>query len=166
MPLIYSFAGKSDTETAELLGLHRTTVTKWRLYLPAFQASLSVRRQDIWGSAATKLRNQVAQAVDVLAEALKDGPIGARTKVAIDVLKLVNPAQVPAIEPMDPPEIVRRAALQRRKQVQENAESDEHIFDDPDNEELMAKTVVKVRAELNALANVPPPIPEMPTTIK
>jgi hypothetical protein len=34
-------AGKTDTETAELLSLDRTTVTKWRLYDPVFQAALT-----------------------------------------------------------------------------------------------------------------------------
>ena len=41
--------GKTDTEAAELLGLHRTTVTKWRLYDPVFQAALNRRRAEAWG---------------------------------------------------------------------------------------------------------------------
>lgn len=46
-------SGKTDTETAELLNLHRTTVTKWRLYSPDFQAALNIRRAETWGPPPT-----------------------------------------------------------------------------------------------------------------
>ena len=41
-------AGKTDKETAELLNLSRTCITKWRLYDPVFQAALNLRRAEIW----------------------------------------------------------------------------------------------------------------------
>ena len=37
-------AGRTDTQAAAALGLHRTTLTKWRLYDVAFQAALNRRR--------------------------------------------------------------------------------------------------------------------------
>ena len=46
-------SGKTDKETAELLKLSRTCVTKWRLYDPLFQATLNQRRGEIWGAPPT-----------------------------------------------------------------------------------------------------------------
>src|SRR5262245_53469627 len=62
--------GKTDKETAELLNLSRTCVTKWRLYDPVFQAALNRRRAEVWGSGIDRLRSLIPKALDVLAEAL------------------------------------------------------------------------------------------------
>jgi hypothetical protein len=42
--------GKTDKETAELVNLSRTCVTKWLLYDPVFQAALNRRREEVWGT--------------------------------------------------------------------------------------------------------------------
>ena len=46
-------SGKTDKETAKLLNLSRTCVTKWRLYDPLFQATLNQRRGEIWARPPT-----------------------------------------------------------------------------------------------------------------
>jgi hypothetical protein len=58
-------AGKTDSEAAELLNLSRTTVTKWRLYDPVFQAALNRRRAEVWGAAADRLRSLIPTALNV-----------------------------------------------------------------------------------------------------
>jgi len=62
-------AGKSDNEAAKLLGLHRVTVTRWRLYHLEFRSALMHERAAIWGHAADRLRALLLRAVDALATA-------------------------------------------------------------------------------------------------
>lgn len=83
--------GASDREAAEAVGVNRETVTKWRLYHPAFQAELNYRRQELYEGNADKLRSLVPEAVIVLEGALKDteNPAG-RTKAALEILKMVG----------------------------------------------------------------------------
>src|SRR6516162_7609839 len=77
-------AGKTDQEAADLLGLHRTTVTKWRLYDPVFQAALNQRRAEVWGAAADRLRSLIPKALDALAAALEDPAHPGRLKAAAE----------------------------------------------------------------------------------
>jgi hypothetical protein len=90
-------AGKTDTEAAELLQLARPTVSKWRLYHPAFQAALNARRAEVWGAGVDRLRSLIPQALDVLGKALTEGNITAKLHAARMVLGLVElPAPAPA----------------------------------------------------------------------
>ena len=79
--------GKTDTDTAAALGVHRVTVTRWRLYSPEFQAALNARRRELWATSADKLRGLAPKALDVLAEEL-DGPDA--LKAAAVILKLAG----------------------------------------------------------------------------
>lgn len=144
-------AGKTDTEAATLLSLHRTTITKWRLYSPDFQAALNIRRAEVWGSAATRLRSLIPQAVNVLAEALENGPEENRVKLAMDLLKLTGLPSVPEVGPFDPNEILRQTVLERRRQVGENHSNKflDSLNDLPDFHDHVGT----VRAELESLAN-------------
>ena len=40
--------GHSDASAARVLGLHRSTLTRWRLHTPAFAEQLQVRRHRAW----------------------------------------------------------------------------------------------------------------------
>jgi hypothetical protein len=108
-------SGKTDKETAELLSLSRTCVTKWRLYSPTFQAALNRRRAEVWGAGIDRLRNLIPKALDTLAEELEkpDGPN--RLKAAVEVLKL---AQLPEgwqqVGPVEAEAIVRQVVEVRR----------------------------------------------------
>jgi hypothetical protein len=68
-------SGKNDTETAELLRLSRTCITKWRLYDPIFQAALNRRRQEVWGSGIDRLRSLIPKALDALTDEVEKNPI-------------------------------------------------------------------------------------------
>jgi hypothetical protein len=108
-------SGKTDTETAELLGLSRVAVSKWRLYDPVFQAALNQRRAEVWGAGCDRLRALVPKALDALADELdnKDNPN--RLKAAVEVLKLAQlPAGKAGIGATDAEEIVRGVVVTRR----------------------------------------------------
>lgn len=63
--------GKSDRETAEAVGVVRQTVTAWRLNNAAFICELNKRRADVWGAQTERLRALVGEALDVLADDLR-----------------------------------------------------------------------------------------------
>jgi hypothetical protein len=58
--------GKNARETADLLGVHRNTIIRWRLHDPAFKAALADRRREIWGGTLDRLRSAIPMAVDYL----------------------------------------------------------------------------------------------------
>ena len=78
--------GITDVETAEEVGVHRVTVTKWRLCDPWFQTELSRRRVDPWGASAERLRAMLPKALHVLEKNLSQGPDGLRA--ALEVIKI------------------------------------------------------------------------------
>lgn len=144
-------AGKNDTEAANELKLNRVTVTRWRLYSPTFQAALNVRRAEVWGSAADRLRALVPKAVGVLAEALESGELDLRYGAALDLLKLAGPLPALEAQPFDADEIVRSMVLQRREATRRNNDDqlDSYLRDLPPFEEH----VNQVRTELEAIAS-------------
>jgi hypothetical protein len=108
-------AGQTDTETAATLKLHRTTVTKWRLYDPVFQAALNRRRAEVWGTVADRLRSLVPKALGVLAVALETRMGCLDFKAAVAILRLAAPAgSALAVGPTDHDEIVREIVRARR----------------------------------------------------
>jgi hypothetical protein len=108
--------GKTDTEAAAVLNLHRTTVTKWRLYDPVFQAELNVRRAEVWSAGANRLQSLIPKALDVLAGELEKPESPNRLKAAIELLRLV-PLSFPTAGPSDPEQIVRGIVLERRSRA-------------------------------------------------
>jgi hypothetical protein len=99
--------GKTDLETAEVLNVHRVTVTRWRLYSPPFRAALTARRAHVWAAAADHMRALIHKALAVLANDLNTSRNPSeRTSVALAVLKYaaalpLAPADAPAAD--DPP---------------------------------------------------------------
>jgi hypothetical protein len=146
-------AGKNDTETAELLGLSRTCITKWRLYDPVFQAALNVRRAEVWGNGLDRLRALIPKALDVLAAVLDNSPTPLRLKAAGAILRL---AQLPAgslgIGPTDAEEIVRRLVERRRK---DTPGASEKLLESGKALPPLDKHVKQTWEELEALANEP-----------
>ena len=59
-------SGAGDREAADAAGVHRVTVTRWRLYNPAFRARLNERRADLWRSSLDRLRDLLPKALDRL----------------------------------------------------------------------------------------------------
>jgi hypothetical protein len=80
-------AGKSDMEVAGIVGVHRVTVSKWRLYDPYFQAELNARRRALWGDAAERLRALLPKAIDTLEAELSGDK---RLAAALQVIRLTG----------------------------------------------------------------------------
>jgi hypothetical protein len=112
-------AGKTDKETAELLNLSRTCITKWRLYDPVFQAALNRRRAEVWGTGIDRLRSLVPKALDVLAGALEKEVVQVRLKAAAEILRLAQlPPGALGYGPTEPEEVVRGIVTARRLKAQ------------------------------------------------
>ena len=106
-------SGKNDAETAKLVGVHRVTVTRWRLYSPHFQAALNDRRQAIWAAGLDRWRSLVPTALDALADELRPDSSN-RLQAALGLLKLVPLSSAVPAGPTDADEIVRRIVDERR----------------------------------------------------
>ncbi len=102
--------GKSDQETADAVGVHRVTVTKWRLYDALFQAELNKRRRDVFGTAADRLRALLPVAVEVLEAELSDTENRSRGQLALAIIKAVG-LNLGDIGPTDPDAVVEREVL-------------------------------------------------------
>jgi len=100
--------GKSDREVAEAVGVHRTTVTGWRLYSPHFQAALNRRRKEVFGAAVDRFRSLLQKSLDVVERALDEGD----SKVAMEVLKMAGFGEmdIGMIGSDDPEEIIAKEA--------------------------------------------------------
>lgn len=88
--------GTTDTETAEAVGVHRVTVTKWRNADPFFQAELNRRRLEIWAAAGERLRSLLRKAIDALESELSNSD--RRLTAAVHVIKLAGPTSAPPPE--------------------------------------------------------------------
>lgn len=128
-------AGKNDTQTAAALGLNRVTVTRWRLYSPAFQAELNVRRAEVWAVGAAKLQALVTEALDVMAEGVKEGNFVSRFAVAREVLKLAGQPPTPVVGPTDPADIIWQVVHKRREAADVADDSRDMIHDLPSFED-------------------------------
>jgi hypothetical protein len=110
--------GKTDKETAELLNLSRTCVTKWRLYDPVFQAALNRLRAEVWGVGLDRLRSLIPTAIDVLADEMENLESPNRVKAACEILRLARfPVDPLTTGPTDPHEVVRQGVERRRRQA-------------------------------------------------
>jgi hypothetical protein len=146
-------AGKTDQETADLLKLHRTTVTKWRLYDPVFQAALNRRRAEVWGAAADRLQSLIPRALNVLGEVLADESHPGRLKAAIELLRLVPPTGAAmTVGPTEADEIVREIVSVRRNQAPDLLDG---LRERQKGLPPLAEHVEVTWCELEALANNP-----------
>jgi hypothetical protein len=73
--------GKSDQDTADLIGKDRVTVWRWKTRLPFFMATLEARRQEQFGQASQRLRNLLEKALDNVAGAIEAGDVKASFEV-------------------------------------------------------------------------------------
>jgi|SRR6266545_5434295 len=76
--------GAPDRVVAEKIGRHRVTVTRWRLYDPAFRAELDRRRTELWGNTLDGLRALLPEALGALSHELRKSPKSGR--LALDFL--------------------------------------------------------------------------------
>ena len=92
--------GHSDQSVANHCGVHRVTVTRWRLYNPAFRAELSRRRQEIAGATADGFRQLAANALVAMSKLLEDPNPSLRFRAARSILAMA-PRFAPPDEPID-----------------------------------------------------------------
>jgi hypothetical protein len=146
-------SGKTDKETAELLNLSRTCITKWRLYDPVFQAALNRRRAEVWGAGIDRLRSLIPKALDALADELQRPDSPNRFKAASEILRLAQlPGDALRIGPTDPEDIVRQVVWGCRQQTRGPLDDlSDHGKGLPPFERQMEETW----RELEALANEP-----------
>jgi hypothetical protein len=65
--------GKTDQETADLVGVSRETVWGWRHEHPVFMACLQERRAEVWRVPQERLRSLMAKAVENIAGLVETG---------------------------------------------------------------------------------------------
>jgi len=145
--------GKSDAVVATETGVHRTTITRWRLYHPPFIAELNRRRAEVWTNGADRLRAMIPEALEVLASVMANEHSPYRVKAAVEVLKLATPGTA-ILGPMDPDAVIRsvvdlqRATAERnRPDVFQNASNGVKSYD---------KHCAEVEAELYAASSDTP----------
>jgi hypothetical protein len=116
-------AGATDQEVANELGVHRVTVTRWRLYHPAVQAAINQQRKDLRTVQQQRLEALTSKALDALDEEL-DKPGVFRARLALQVLRLQvsheSRESVESIGPTDPNFIIDVAAYAREQRVLSN----------------------------------------------
>lgn len=141
-------SGKNDTETAESLGIHRVTVTRWRNYSPEFRAALADRRRMIWGSAADLLRSMLPRALKVLQGNLDSDDWATRTQAAFGVIRTAGKLPLEPVEPTVPDEYVWQVAQQERNQTFEHKIKKLHDTPDFDDHcEIIRKRLHELSAE-------------------
>ncbi len=110
--------GKTDTATAEALGLARETVTRWRLYDPVFRAALHRARASIWQHSTDRLRSLYGNALDAIEATLTDPDHPDRWRAAVALLKLLNVSSDDlASGPQDPERLVENVVQNERERV-------------------------------------------------
>jgi len=109
--------GNTDTETAQAVGVHRVTVTKWRNGDPWFQAELNRRRQEVWSAAGEQLRSLLPKAIDALESEL--GNPDRRLAAASQVIKLAGLTNVSRPEgPTEAEQIITSLFSERLMAIQ------------------------------------------------
>jgi hypothetical protein len=117
-------AGQRDQKVADELGIHRVTVTRWRLYDPGFQATLNHRRRLLLESTQDKFRIMQDAVVDALLDGLSMTASN-RTDVAIALFNhgAVRLADLGSTGETDPEAIVDRVATEAQRRANERLNS-------------------------------------------
>ncbi len=102
-------SGRSGRETAEELGVRQETVSTWRNHVPAFQAELRRRREELREASRMRLESSASKALAVLEHELDSDEARYRIRSAEILLK--DAKVVPTVETMSDNEV--RAELQR-----------------------------------------------------
>ena len=110
--------GQTDQTVATEVGVHRVTITRWRLYDPLFQAELNRRRAELWRGSVDGARGLLPTALDTLFDQLTAGE--QRGRLALDLLRLAGVFSASGglasalVGPQDPTTILDAEALRRR----------------------------------------------------
>jgi hypothetical protein len=111
-------AGRRDLEVAQAVNVHRVTVTRWRLYCPAFRKALAIHRANLWNSCADHLRSLLAHALRHL-EAVYAHNVSSFT-VSLALLKFASALPLAVPDPTDPEDTNREDEPERVPAGSEN----------------------------------------------
>jgi hypothetical protein len=78
--------GKSDQETADAVGVDRSTIWSWKKENLLFMATLERRRAEVWRQPQERLRSVMSKAVENVAELVEAGDYDA----SIELLKITG----------------------------------------------------------------------------
>jgi hypothetical protein len=150
-------AGRSDARAAAALGVHRVTVTRWRLYNHVFQAELNRRRQETWGAAGDRLRKALSKAVTVFRNQLLDVNQDTAFRAARALLHLAGNSRLvrppdPATAPADPTDVLN---LEARKIHIEQASIDPRSDPLHDEDRSLALRRLMHKNHLNPIEPTP-----------
>jgi hypothetical protein len=107
--LLLLLSGRPDAAVAATLGLHRSTITRWRLHHPPFRTELQQRREEIYHSAADRLRTLLIKSLAIFNKALDNRYEQNRLEAASQILRLVNTKKL-----ADPASLLADHNLQNR----------------------------------------------------
>lgn len=103
--------GKLDREAAEAAGVSRETVTRWRNGNAPFQAELNRVRARVWRGCQDHLASLVHEALDTLADAMREGDV--RAAIALVKTARLEEAIAQPDDEQDAGAILWRQAIQR-----------------------------------------------------
>ncbi len=89
--------GATITAAAESANVARQTVSEWMNHDPVFQASLNLRRAELWSEQCDRYRAMLPKALDTIEEALNIGGPDA-LKAALTIIRLSGLEQKPTGE--------------------------------------------------------------------
>ena len=90
--------GLSDELTADRVGVHRVTVTRWRLYDETFRAAFADRLGELWSHSLDHLRALLPTALSTLQWAMECGDERTKVRAALGLLGIVARGIVPTPE--------------------------------------------------------------------
>jgi hypothetical protein len=110
--------GKPVSVIAHTLGLHRSTLSRWKSSNPFFIAELNRRQQEITETAAAKLRRLQIVAVNEIESAMKRDYFGDGAKVAFRLLATARTLPLASANPgPTDPELILDQILQREQAI-------------------------------------------------
>jgi len=81
-------AGHTDQHVADTIKVHRTTITRWRIYHPLFQTELNRQRQAHWHNQADRLRALLSPSLDLLQSHLASPSERSSFRAAVSLVRL------------------------------------------------------------------------------
>lgn len=106
--------GKTDQETADMVGVTRQTIHAWRTSHLLFISELEQARGALWRLSAERLRGLMAKALDNIATAIDESDV----KASFDLLKAVGiygDAEINSIRDWRMESLIRQEAERRVK---------------------------------------------------
>lgn len=103
--------GKHDQEVADTIGVHRVTVTRWRLYHPQFRATLNERRSAVWQASRDTYQGLLHKSLAILESELDEsGPQSSKIALAIVRSSSLTHADYEHPGPTEPDAVVDEVA--------------------------------------------------------